>query len=50
MLFLLGQGPKESVEEAMQLVQYLMENPFSNPLLVGLNVDAKMGHSWFECK
>ena len=27
-----------------------MEHPFPNELRLPLEVDAKIGHSWYECK
>uniref|UniRef100_M4B1K4 DNA-directed DNA polymerase family A palm domain-containing protein n=1 Tax=Hyaloperonospora arabidopsidis (strain Emoy2) TaxID=559515 RepID=M4B1K4_HYAAE len=44
------EGPEESVDEAMKIVVYLMENPFEKPLSVDLLVDAKVDDSWFKAK
>jgi len=44
------EGPKESAEEALELVRTIMSNPLESPLLVKLEVDANIGFSWYEAK
>jgi len=46
------EGPAESRERALELVVKCMEFPFygENPLLVGLNVDAKSSNTWYGAK
>ncbi|KAL3673886.1 hypothetical protein V7S43_001573 [Phytophthora oleae] len=44
------EGPEESVDEAMEIVVHLMENPFQKPLSVALEVDANVDDSWFKAK
>jgi len=47
------EGPKETMEEAMQEVRDCMEHPFDDvlePLQVHLDVDAKSADSWYKAK
>ena len=44
------EGPKESSDEAMDIVVSTMERPFEMPLRVKLEVDAKCDVSWFLAK
>lgn len=48
------EGPEESSKEALAEVKRCMENPFDDyglePLLVKLEVDARIGKSWYDCK
>mmetsp|Transcript_4244 Transcript_4244/g.6316 ORF Transcript_4244/g.6316 Transcript_4244/m.6316 type:complete len:828 (-) Transcript_4244:169-2652(-) len=44
------EGPKESADEALQLLKECMENPFEQPLLVDLVVDAQSAETWYEAK
>jgi DNA polymerase-1 len=48
------EGPKDSVDQAMDEVLLCMENPFDNealfPLKVHLDVDAKSASSWYKAK
>ena len=47
---LILEGPEETVEEAFRLVKHDMEHPFDRELRVAMEVDAKIGDSWYECK
>lgn len=44
------EGPKASVDEALELVVRDMEHPFERPLLVALAVDAGSADTWYEAK
>lgn len=44
------EGPRESVEEAMQLLVGDMETPFERPLLVALEADAASADNWYDAK
>ena len=44
------EGPEENSQKALSRLVYLMENPLDNPLLVKLEVDAKIADNWFEAK
>lgn len=46
------EGPRESADEAQQLVVDCMMKPFdgANPLNVELTVDAKYADTWYEAK
>lgn len=44
------EGPEENAEEALKLVELDMENPFDFEFPVKLEVDAKIGNCWYECK
>ena len=46
------EGPKESMEEAMQIVRNVMEDPLppKHKLLVDLTVDAKSADTWYLAK
>ena len=47
---LICEGPAESVDEALPLLVDVMQNPFAQPLRVGLVVDARAGDNWFSSK
>lgn len=47
---LILEGPKESSEEAMEIVQKEMRNPLQSPLLIDLIVDAHLGKTWMDAK
>lgn len=47
---LILEGPEGSAKEAFEIVKYNMSHPFENDLLVQLEVDAKIGETWYECK
>jgi DNA polymerase I len=36
--------------EALAIVKHEMENPFPFKLRVDLEVDAKIGDNWYDCK
>jgi len=44
------EGPKASSEEALKLIKTIMQNPLDEPLLVALDVDAKIADTWFDAK
>ncbi len=44
------EGPEEYSDEAFRLVIYDMEHPFETEFPVKMEVDAKIGDSWYECK
>lgn len=48
------EGPRESAEEALDIVKQTMANPVDveghSMLRVELAVDAKIGSSWYEAK
>ena len=44
------EGPEEHAEEAMKCLLENMRNPFENPLLVDLTVDASCADTWYEAK
>lgn len=47
---LIFEVPERNAENAMEEIKKTMENPFEEPLLVQLKVDAEIGRSWGECK
>ena len=47
---LILEGPDENSEEAMALVTTDMMSPFRTPLLVELDVDAKLETTWYRAK
>jgi DNA polymerase I len=47
---LILEGPEESAMEALTLVRHDMEHPFDFELRLPLEVDAKIGNNWYECK
>ena len=49
---LILEGPQESAQEALNIVRDRMENPFGEDmkLRIKLEVDAKIGNNWYECK
>lgn len=47
---LILEGPEESAKQAFELVKHDMEHPFNKELEVALEVDAKIGNNWYECK
>lgn len=47
---LILEGPEESSKEALELVCQDMEHPFDFELRLPLEVDAKIGNNWYECK
>ena len=47
---LILEGPEESSKQAFEIVKNNMENPFDFKLRVDLEVDAKIGDNWYECK
>jgi DNA polymerase-1 len=44
------EGPEESADEALELVKYYMEHPFSEDLPVPLVADPKIVDNWKEGK
>lgn len=44
------EGPKETTDEALQLVKKIMSNPLEKPLLVTLDVEAKAAKNWYLAK
>ena len=44
------EGPEENGEEARKRLVYLMERPLDHPLLVKLEVDAKVADNWYDAK
>jgi DNA polymerase I len=44
------EGPQESADEVLKIVQDVMSNPFSNKLKIDLIVDGRKGKNWYECK
>lgn len=44
------EGPKESAQEALQLIKDIMRNPLDELLLVSLEVDAKIADNWLAAK
>ncbi len=44
------EGPEQSADRALLRVKDCMENPLDQPLLLALEVDAKVGRNWYECK
>jgi DNA polymerase-1 len=44
------EGPEAYAEEALQLLKDDMENPIEFEFPVKLEVDAKIGNNWYECK
>ena len=47
---LILEGPEEHAVRALQIVKDLMRNPLENKLRVELEVDAKIGDTWYESK
>jgi len=47
---LILEGPRETRDEAMQLVVNTMRNPVDPPLQVELVVDANSADTWLEAK
>ncbi|KAL4512005.1 hypothetical protein ABPG72_012850 [Tetrahymena utriculariae] len=47
---LILEGPEEHAQEALARVIEIMENPLDTPLLLKMEVDAKVGNNWYECK
>ena len=47
---LILEGPQKSASEALIIVKEEMENPLSFKLRIALEVDAKIGNNWYECK
>ena len=47
---LIQEGPESDVKEAYEIVKNTMENPFNYEFPVKLEVDAKIGNTWYECK
>lgn len=47
---LILEGPEESAEKALMIVKKLMREPLEENLRVELEVDAKIGGSWYEAK
>ena len=45
-----AEGPEEHADEAMKCLLENMRNPFENPLLVDLTVDASCADTWYEAK
>lgn len=44
------EGPKESAEEALQIVKHLMSAPVDDELRIILEVDAKIAENWYDAK
>ena len=44
------EGPEENGEVALKRLVHLMERPLDHPLLVKLEVDAKVADNWYEAK
>lgn len=44
------EGPEEHAQEALARVIEIMENPLDEKLLLKMEVDAKIGNHWYECK
>jgi DNA polymerase-1 len=44
------EGPEQNAEEALKIVKEDMENPFDYEFPIKLEVDAKIGNNWYECK
>ena len=47
---LILEGPEESAQTALAIVKEMMRNPLEEKLRVELEVDAKIGSSWYEAK
>ncbi len=47
---LILEGPEETAERALEIVKYNMSHPFEEDLSVKLEIDAKIGDNWYECK
>ena len=47
---LILEGPEETAKEALVIVKEIMRNPLEEKLKVELEVDAKIGNSWYEAK
>jgi DNA polymerase-1 len=44
------EGPRDTAQEALEIVKHTMANPFANPLRVDLVVDAKIADTWYAAK
>lgn len=44
------EGPEENSLEALKIVRHEMEHPFDRELELPLEIDAKIGNNWYECK
>jgi DNA polymerase-1 len=44
------EGPEEYAEEALKITIECMENPFNYEFPIKLEVDAKIGDTWYEAK
>jgi len=44
------EGPEELAEQAKNRLVEIMERPLDQPLLVKLEVDAKVAKNWFDAK
>lgn len=47
---LILEGPEETAKEALAIVKEMMRNPLDEKLRVELEVDAKIGNTWYESK
>lgn len=47
---LILEGPESSAKEALEIVKDMMKDPLENKLRVELEVDAKIGNTWYESK
>lgn len=47
---LILEGPEENAKKALEIVKELMRNPLEEKLRVELEIDAKIGDSWYESK
>ena len=47
---LILEGPEDSAKEALAIVKDIMRNPLEQKLRVELEVDAKIGNTWYESK
>lgn len=47
---LILEGPESSAKEALEIVKDMMRDPLENKLRVELEVDAKIGNTWYESK
>lgn len=47
---LILEGPEESAKEALAIVKEIMRNPLEEKLRIELEVDAKIGNTWYESK
>jgi DNA polymerase-1 len=44
------EGPAESAEEALKILTNIMENPFDDPLRVGIEISSAICDNWYEAK